>query len=62
VRGPEPSFELPFKGHIAASDAEAARNPRARSAKLRAGIRTAAPPMPAIADEIGLAVPLGTRH
>ena len=57
-----PSFELPFKGHIAASGAEAARNPRARSAKLRAGIRTAAPPMPAIADEIGLSLPHGTRH
>ena len=24
VKGPEPSFELPFKGHIGASDAEAA--------------------------------------
>jgi 16S rRNA (cytosine1402-N4)-methyltransferase len=62
ARGPEPSFELPFKGHVGASDEEAARNPRARSAKLRAGIRTAAPPMPSIAGEIGLAVPHGTRH
>jgi 16S rRNA (cytosine1402-N4)-methyltransferase len=50
-----PSFELPFKGHLDATDAEAARNPRARSAKLRAGIRTAAPAMPSIADEIGVA-------
>jgi hypothetical protein len=41
---------------------EAARNPRARSAKLRAGIRTAAAPMPAIVDEIGLRLPHGTRH
>ncbi len=61
VKGPEPSFELPFKGHLGASDAEARANPRARSAKLRAGIRTAAPPMPPIADEIGLSV-TGTRH
>ena len=60
--GPLPSFELPFKGHIGASDAEAHANPRARSAKLRAGIRTAAAAMPPIADEIGLHVPKGTRH
>ena len=57
-----PSFELPFKGHIPASSQEAARNPRARSAKLRAGIRTAAAPMLVIADEIGLRLPHGTRH
>jgi 16S rRNA (cytosine1402-N4)-methyltransferase len=61
VKGPEPSFELPFKGHLGAAEAEARLNPRARSAKLRAGIRTAAPPMPAIADEIGLSVQ-GARH
>jgi 16S rRNA (cytosine1402-N4)-methyltransferase len=41
--GPEPSFALLFKGARAASPAEAAANPRARSAKLRAGVRTAAP-------------------
>ena len=62
LQGPEPSFALPFKGHLGATDEEAHRNPRARSAKLRAGIRTAAPPMPPIADEIGLSVPQGTRH
>lgn len=61
VEGPAPSFALPFKGHLGASEDEAKRNPRARSAKLRAGIRTAAPPMPPIADEIGLSV-RGTRH
>ena len=61
AKGPEPSFTLPFKGHLAATDAEARANPPARSAKLRAGIRTAAPPMPPIADEIGLTVS-GTRH
>jgi 16S rRNA (cytosine1402-N4)-methyltransferase len=57
-----PSFELPFKGHMAASEAEALVNPRARSAKLRAGIRTAAKPMPPIIGEIGVNVPPGARH
>lgn len=61
VKGPEPSFALPFKGHLGATEEEARLNPRARSAKLRSGIRTAAPPMPAIADEIGLSV-RETRH
>jgi 16S rRNA (cytosine1402-N4)-methyltransferase len=41
--GPEPSFALVFKGVRTASAAEAAANPRARSAKLRAGVRTSAP-------------------
>jgi len=41
--GPEPSFELLFKGVRTASPAEAAANPRARSAKLRAAVRTTAP-------------------
>ena len=41
--GPEPSFSLMFKGVHAASAGEAAANPRARSAKLRAGVRTEAP-------------------
>jgi 16S rRNA (cytosine1402-N4)-methyltransferase len=40
-----PSFELFFKGHISPSETEIAINPRARSAKLRAGRRTSAPPM-----------------
>jgi 16S rRNA (cytosine1402-N4)-methyltransferase len=62
VKAPEPSFELPFKGHLGASDAEAVRNPRARSAKLRAGIRTAAPAMPSIADAIGVSLSGGSRH
>jgi 16S rRNA (cytosine1402-N4)-methyltransferase len=38
-----PSFTQLKKGAMDPSDAETARNPRARSAKLRFGIRTAAP-------------------
>ncbi len=39
----EPSFKSEKRGAIAASDGEARENPRARSAKLRQGTRTAAP-------------------
>lgn len=42
ARGPEPSFTLPYKAMRAASAAESKLNPRARSAKLRAAVRTAA--------------------
>ncbi len=41
--GPEPTFSPAFKGMRTASPAEVAANPRARSAKLRAGVRTPAP-------------------
>jgi 16S rRNA (cytosine1402-N4)-methyltransferase len=41
--GAAPSFQLQFNGAQAPSDAEMAANPRARSAKLRAAVRTAAP-------------------
>ena len=40
---PEPSFVPVGKGPIVASAEETARNPRARSAKLRAAERTDAP-------------------
>jgi 16S rRNA (cytosine1402-N4)-methyltransferase len=42
-RGPDPTFALLFKGACEPSDGEVAANPRARSAKLRAGERTTAP-------------------
>lgn len=43
----EARFELIGKGVITASKREMNENPRSRSAKLRAGVRTSAPPMAA---------------
>jgi 16S rRNA (cytosine1402-N4)-methyltransferase len=58
---PEPTFTLPQKGHVEPSAFELEGNPRARSAKLRFGIRTAAPPMKADAALIGVPA-LKERH
>ena len=52
---PEPAlFEQPGKAMIAASEAESDLNPRARSAKLRAAIRTSAPAPATGLDAFGL--------
>jgi len=59
---PAPSFTLAFKGHLKADEDECNANPRARSAKLRAGIRTDAPAMASIADDIGLFLPHRSKH
>jgi len=52
--GPAASFDLLFRGAEAASDEEAGVNPRARSAKLRAGVRTDAAPQALDLDALGM--------
>ncbi len=53
--GPAPSFRLVLRKAQAAGDTEIARNPRARSAKLRAAERTGAPMH--VADMASLGLP-----
>ena len=60
--GPLPSFELVYKGHVEASEVEKLDNPRSRSAKLRAAVRTSAAAF--AFDMTGMAVPQlrGGKH
>jgi 16S rRNA (cytosine1402-N4)-methyltransferase len=51
--GPEPSFRDLLPGGRPASEAEASDNPRARSARLRAAVRTGAAPFPLDPHEFG---------
>ncbi len=60
TKGPEASFVLEQRNAQAASDAESRLNPRARSAKLRFGIRTSAPALAFDAEALGL--PKAGRH
>ncbi|WP_181707337.1 16S rRNA (cytosine(1402)-N(4))-methyltransferase RsmH [Chthonobacter rhizosphaerae] len=51
---PPATFRLIEKGAVEPSEAECARNPRARSARLRTAVRTAAAPRPVDGRALGL--------
>ena len=52
--GPAPSFRFINHRPVNPTDAEIARNPRARSARLRSAVRTDAAPWPLDLDELGV--------
>lgn len=53
-RGASPTFELLQRKPLSPSKEEILKNPRSRSARLRAGIRTAAPAQPADLEAVGV--------
>ncbi|MGI9371636.1 MAG: 16S rRNA (cytosine(1402)-N(4))-methyltransferase RsmH [Hyphomicrobiales bacterium] len=55
-QGPRPSFGLTSNKSVVAGDEEVAANPRSRSARMRAGERTDAPPIELNAKALGLPV------
>ena len=57
-----PSFKLQFKGHVECTEAEASLNPRARSAKLRAAIRTTASAWAPSHNDLGIPRVDRSRH
>lgn len=50
----QPSFRLVYRRAIGPGNEEVRRNPRARSARLRAGVRTSAPAFPPETEELGV--------
>jgi 16S rRNA (cytosine1402-N4)-methyltransferase len=56
--GPAPTFTMVTRKPLVAGDEEISRNPRARSAKLRAGVRTSEPARPAVISGLAGVTPL----